>query len=192
MEETNQLSWHQRNPEKSRIIWKRWADKNRAYLSERSRQHRKLNPEKIKAARKRYNDGHKEQLSLKNKEWMIKNSARRKEYMRKWSKDNNHRRKSYDTKSRALRRVRESVAGVNDPYVLTLVSKWKRESVFICYYCSYQCFRTQLHIDHVIPISKGGKHTVANIAKACSHCNQSKRDKMPSEFAVMGQMFLNL
>jgi 5-methylcytosine-specific restriction endonuclease McrA len=38
-----------------------------------------------------------------------------------------------------------------------------------------QCGSTeQLHFDHVIPVSKGGANTVANIQLLCGPCNRTK------------------
>lgn len=34
----------------------------------------------------------------------------------------------------------------------------------------------QATIDHIIPISRGGKHTYANVQTACMKCNSAKRD----------------
>lgn len=44
------------------------------------------------------------------------------------------------------------------------------------------CGRTQadgvkLHIDHVIPIAKGGKTVKENLRTLCDQCNLGKRDK---------------
>ena len=30
-------------------------------------------------------------------------------------------------------------------------------------------------IDHVIPLARGGQHTIDNVKVACAHCNTSKR-----------------
>lgn len=33
-------------------------------------------------------------------------------------------------------------------------------------------------IDHIIPLSKGGKHKMANLAVACKQCNSEKGDNI--------------
>ena len=35
-----------------------------------------------------------------------------------------------------------------------------------------------VHLDHIIPLSKGGKHILSNVAWACSKCNLSKYNKV--------------
>ena len=54
------------------------------------------------------------------------------------------------------------------------------EHGFSCYYCGKQNAWT--HVDHVIPISRGGKNDPRNIVPACNSCNVSKRDRTEKEF----------
>jgi 5-methylcytosine-specific restriction endonuclease McrA len=42
--------------------------------------------------------------------------------------------------------------------------------------CAYCGANGDLHIEHVVPISKGGPHSIGNIIPACKDCNMSKRD----------------
>jgi 5-methylcytosine-specific restriction endonuclease McrA len=43
--------------------------------------------------------------------------------------------------------------------------------------CAYCGATGDLHIEHVIPISKGGTHVLSNVVPACQPCNYSKRAK---------------
>lgn len=51
-----------------------------------------------------------------------------------------------------------------------------------CYWCK-RVVGNDYHVDHVIPLSKGGSNGRENIVVACPPCNLSKKDKMPAEFA---------
>lgn len=51
----------------------------------------------------------------------------------------------------------------------------------MCFYCS-EPLGNDYHKDHYIPISKGGSNYIDNIVLACSPCNLSKADKLPSEW----------
>jgi len=48
-----------------------------------------------------------------------------------------------------------------------------------CAYCLEVCTPT---MDHVIPVSRGGKHERENIVPACHPCNSSKCDKLVNEW----------
>ena len=50
------------------------------------------------------------------------------------------------------------------------------------YRCAYCKNKRKLTMDHKVPISRGGQHSVVNIAPACGSCNSSKRDKTVREF----------
>ena len=42
--------------------------------------------------------------------------------------------------------------------------------------------KRQWHVDHVLPLSRGGDYSLNNLVPACSFCNLSKHDKTASEF----------
>lgn len=37
-------------------------------------------------------------------------------------------------------------------------------------------------MEHVLPLSRGGEHSICNIAVACHSCDSKKRDSLPNEF----------
>lgn len=49
--------------------------------------------------------------------------------------------------------------------------------LYTCQYCNTQFPRSQLTLDHVTPISKGGKTRWNNIVAACNPCNSHKGSK---------------
>lgn len=49
-----------------------------------------------------------------------------------------------------------------------------------CYYC--RGYGLKLTIDHFMPISRGGLHSIENLVMACRSCNSHKKDKDPHEF----------
>lgn len=52
-----------------------------------------------------------------------------------------------------------------------------------CPYCN-SCLRSGYHVDHIVPLSKGGRHLPDNIQCTCPTCNVRKSDKMPDVFAA--------
>jgi 5-methylcytosine-specific restriction endonuclease McrA len=51
-----------------------------------------------------------------------------------------------------------------------------------CAYCSVAAYK---HIDHVVPLSRGGRHSIGNLLPACSSCNLSKGAKLLAEFRYL-------
>ena len=50
--------------------------------------------------------------------------------------------------------------------------------LYTCQYCNSQFPRTQLTLDHVTPLSRGGKTNWKNIVAACGSCNSAKGNSM--------------
>ena len=53
----------------------------------------------------------------------------------------------------------------------------------MCANCKTKNKKSIWHLDHIIPISKGGHNTKENVQILCQRCNLSKRDKMPKQWA---------
>lgn len=51
-----------------------------------------------------------------------------------------------------------------------------------CFYCGAKVGK-KYHVDHVIPVSKGGSNGPENLVIACRPCNDSKGAKHPMDFA---------
>jgi len=51
----------------------------------------------------------------------------------------------------------------------------------ICHYCKKKISRTELTMDHVVPIARGGTSTQGNIVPACRDCNRNKKLDTPVE-----------
>jgi 5-methylcytosine-specific restriction endonuclease McrA len=177
---------------KRRAAVKRWADRNRDHLARTAKERRLKDPEATKIKDRNHHARHKSKRSENNRLWRVANSTHRQSYMAKWWADNQGKKKAYDTRRRFVRRLRDKEAKSKDPFVDSIIERWKSEPWFVCYYCGNEFERGALHIDHITPVSRGGKHTADNICRSCSTCNQSKRDKPVSQFVVNKQKFLPL
>lgn len=47
---------------------------------------------------------------------------------------------------------------------------------FTCQYCGRSAPDVVLHVDHVVPVSKGGSNDPSNLVTACETCNLGKSD----------------
>ncbi len=51
-----------------------------------------------------------------------------------------------------------------------------------CYYCHGQVGMGNLTMDHVVPLSRGGKSKKGNVVPACKACNNKKKYLLPIEW----------
>ena len=51
----------------------------------------------------------------------------------------------------------------------------------ICHYCGKKYPRTQITMDHIVPLARGGASTKGNIVPACPSCNRDKKLETPAE-----------
>lgn len=86
------------------------------------------------------------------------------------------RRKAAERRASAIERVKPSAVLARDG--------WK------CYLCGDALLKSGDHnhpkygtIDHVVPLSRGGTHTYANLRACCRACNNAKGRRMPDEVA---------
>lgn len=84
-------------------------------------------------------------------------------------------------KSRRRARIRNTKNDPIDPYDVFDAADW---SCYICGKKTPKSLRGTLdnrapELDHVIPLSKGGTHTMDNVACCCRKCNNIKGDDAP-------------
>jgi 5-methylcytosine-specific restriction endonuclease McrA len=66
-----------------------------------------------------------------------------------------------------------------------VLADWVKDNKSIpCPYCGNKT----KEIDHVIPLSKSGQHSLDNLQMLCLDCNRSKGDKLPEEFKAWRQV----
>ncbi|UZJ23704.1 HNH endonuclease [Rhodococcus antarcticus] len=100
------------------------------------------------------------------------------EYSRQWRADNPHRRREqYDRRADLI---------LNNPgFVAFGAKEWgalKRQYDHRCAYCGTR--PEKLEMDHVIPVTRGGRHAIANILPSCPACNRSKFNYLLSEWRL--------
>lgn len=60
---------------------------------------------------------------------------------------------------------------------------WKRcLAKGICHYCKRPTPPQELTMDHIVPVSRGGRSTKGNVVPACKECNNKKKQLLPMEW----------
>ncbi|MHB0969110.1 MAG: HNH endonuclease [Thermoanaerobaculia bacterium] len=68
--------------------------------------------------------------------------------------------------------------------------KFSRGNIYLrdhnrCQYCGRKFLSSELSLDHIVPISRGGKSTWENVVCACLPCNVKKGNRLPHECGMM-------
>ncbi len=51
----------------------------------------------------------------------------------------------------------------------------------VCAYCGAHCAESDLTVEHIVPVSRGGRHEWTNVVTACRSCNTRKGNRRPEE-----------
>lgn len=112
---------------------------------------------------------------LKNaKKWREKNKDKMSMLKKNWRKLNPLKDFEYNHKRR------DRIGNKN--ISATEIKKLLDSSNMKCYWCDVSV-KNKYHLDHYIPLSKGGENKIENIVISCPGCNLSKGAKDPIEFA---------
>lgn len=63
-------------------------------------------------------------------------------------------------------------------------SRWWKNliSLGFCHYCGEKFLSENLTMDHLVPVSRGGKASRNNVVPACKECNNRKKYLLPMEW----------
>jgi 5-methylcytosine-specific restriction enzyme A len=61
---------------------------------------------------------------------------------------------------------------------------WKRKrAAGVCYHCGGKFPSRELTMDHLVPVSRGGKSIKGNLVPSCKKCNSDRKYRLPFERA---------
>ena len=68
-------------------------------------------------------------------------------------------------------------------------SPWWKQQIArgICHYCEQSFLESELTMDHILPIARGGRSIKSNCVPCCKNCNNEKKFLTPAEI-IMRQM----
>jgi 5-methylcytosine-specific restriction endonuclease McrA len=157
------IAWRSANPEKVLRYGREWREKN---------------PERAKEASRRYESQNRDKRNAKTRASYARHRDARLAYTRQYWKD----RPEEACRHAALRRGRKRNAeGFYRSSHADAILDMQHG------HCAYCDETERLHLDHVIPLTRGGSNYPWNLQWLCAHHNISKGNKTDAEYrAHMG------
>lgn len=82
--------------------------------------------------------------------------------------------KNYDARKKSAK---------SDIHKSRVLKNWIDSQEKICIWCHCEC-SSNFHVDHIVPLSRGGHHKLNNLAISCPTCNMRKGAKLPCEWVA--------
>lgn len=173
--------WNKENKERFRANLYKWRAENPQRLSEISKKSWHKNSKNWKEKRREWEMKNKDHLNAWHREWYMKNP----EKVKMWAKrkyermrqENLEKMKLMWKEQGAFRRLKgtQSYKKVPLQYLQEL-----KEATKNCPYCENEII--EYHLDHMVPLTRGGEHVKENLTFCCKKCNLSKNNKTVPEF----------
>jgi 5-methylcytosine-specific restriction endonuclease McrA len=140
------------------------------------------NRDRIRLQANEYASQHRAEACDRTREWNAANPEKRRAAMKRYYDRHPEIKRAQSVKRRAVKRG----ATIGDLAAIKAVYRRARETVKVnCYLCGKRIPLGQRHVDHIVPLSKGGAHTASNLAIAHARCNDSKGTKLPHEVGIL-------
>lgn len=157
-----------------------WRDK--AKVQQYLRKYYRKNQEAIKARSAKWYGDNRERAAQRTKQYMEslpaeirkQRAAKTLPHRRAYRQQHAARYAAYATKRRALKMM----VSVKPERIAEWMAEMRQRPSVPCYYCAKKLSGSQIHFDHVIPLSGGGAHEISNLAASCCSCNTSKSDNL--------------
>src|SRR6266568_476953 len=104
------------------------------------------------------------------------NRTARSAYLATWRKRNPEKQAANNLRRKAARQSAD-ICRVTGRDLIRLVHRYRG----LCAYCGTRPYR---HFDHVIPLCRGGRHSIGNLLPACVTCNLTKGPRLLADWRL--------
>lgn len=180
-------TWRARHPEKAKQVDAKYRANNPAKVKETRTAHYQRNAEKYRVARREYYAENSEQCKALTASWVERNKGRRRESVAAWKAANKDKIRANNARwvkdnpdaRRAINHNRRARMLGNGGRI----SKGLRAKLFRLQRGKCACCGAPLgnnyHLDHIMPLSLGGRNDDGNMQLLKAACNLRKKAKHP-------------
>jgi 5-methylcytosine-specific restriction endonuclease McrA len=147
-----------------------WHHKNKGRVSEYQKNYYCENIEYHKSKSKSYRLKNRDRINQVKREWYNENKDKAAQYRKERSP-------IYATYARNRRAKVKGSGGEHTIDDIVMLERYQGMKCAIC-----NCELKSYHVDHIVPISKGGGNDFYNLQLLCAPCNLSKNDTDPIEY----------
>lgn len=197
----NYLAHKEERKERNYELRRIWGLKNKTRLKTYRTIYKTKRSFQIKAWQERNRERHKAGIDLwyqNNKErrhaadkaWRSTHRASCLVYYKRYREKNPHAWRKHD---RARRARKLGCPQSNLDLMVDWENRWKKKGKVRCYWCGNSFNPATCHMDHIVPLAKGGPHRIENLCISCQPCNNHKSAKpLPKWSAELTQPVLHL
>jgi len=167
-------NWRANNAARHRAARAAWRTANTTRVREQETAWRQANPERSKAILAKYAAANPTRLRQASLKWRTANPVA----VAKTKADFAAANPDYFRRAAMIRRVRRAGADVR----VVSAKDWRRLCERFGNRCAYCAGPGPLAQDHIIPLVRGGRHSIGNLLPACKPCNSRKGSKLLVEW----------
>ena len=138
------------------------------------KKYREKNLESLNAKKRAYAQEHRAEAAERHKKWRHENKEHYNKKQAEWARNHPEWKRCLTRKRYAL--LKNSSGSHSADQIQRIYARQNNQ----CNYCGKGLEKG--HVDHIIPITRGGTNYAANLQILCVSCNTSKSNKMPWEY----------
>lgn len=166
-----------KNTELSKSRKRKYYVSTQESILEKKKVYYKDNKDIIAKKAKVYREANKELIKHKQKWYYAKNKEAIRTYLKAYrSKEDYKLQAKHYAHSRRAKILSTCDNTINKDALQELLEVQQHK----CFYCAVELVNGATELDHYIPISKGGDHSIGNVVFSCRQCNNLKRAKIPN------------
>jgi 5-methylcytosine-specific restriction endonuclease McrA len=164
---------------RQKVYARRWYEKNRAKAIEQASAWWAANPEKAAASKRRWSERNPDKLREAARRWKREHPEEHRADYARWAAKYPEKAKANQRRQGTRYAMRKRDAFVEDiePYEVLNRSRG------ICGICGLSVDAEDFHVDHVVPLARGGEHSYENVQAAHPRCNASKCHRLQEEMS---------